>query len=50
METKKGILNLLVDLQKKINCTYLMITHDMEVAHATSDIIFKMENGRAVHL
>ncbi|WP_053957259.1 ABC transporter ATP-binding protein [Inediibacterium massiliense] len=46
METKQGILNLLIDLQKKINSTYLMITHDMEVAQAISDIIFKMENGK----
>ena len=50
IETKQGILNLLIDLQNKINCTYLMITHDMDVAHAISDIIFKMENGSITSL
>lgn len=50
METKREILKLLIDLQKKISCTYLMITHDMEVANATSDIIYKMVNGRILGL
>ncbi len=48
-QTKSSILNLLIDLQDKTNCTYLLITHDIEVAYATSDTVYKIENTRLLN-
>lgn len=44
------ILNLLLDLQKKIGVSYLFITHDLEVARRISDQIAIMYAGQIVEL
>lgn len=42
------ILNLLLDLQKRLNLTYLFITHDLNVVSYVSDKIIVMKNGEIV--
>lgn len=42
------ILNLLLDLQKRLNLTYLFITHDLNVVSYVSDRIIVMKNGEIV--
>ena len=42
------ILELLDDLQKELKCTYLIITHDMDVALYIADTIFVMKEGTIV--
>ncbi|MEG1582398.1 MAG: ABC transporter ATP-binding protein, partial [Cetobacterium sp.] len=39
------ILNLLVDLQKKLNLTYIFISHDLNVVKYMCDRIISFENG-----
>lgn len=39
------ILNLLVDLQKKLNLTYIFITHDLNVVKYMCDRVISFENG-----
>ncbi|MBC2851460.1 ABC transporter ATP-binding protein [Cetobacterium sp. 8H] len=39
------ILNLLVDLQKKLNLTYIFISHDLNVVKYMCDRIVSFENG-----
>ena len=45
---RKNILELLDDLHKELRCTYLMITHDINVALYISDMIFVMNSGEIV--
>lgn len=45
---RRHILELLDDLQKELRCTYLMITHDMDVALYLADTIFVMKEGEIV--
>ncbi len=45
---RKRILELLAELQKELDCTYLMITHDIDVALYIADTIFVMKDGRIV--
>lgn len=42
---RRHILELLEDLQKELKCTYLMITHDIDVALYIADEIFVMKEG-----
>jgi ABC-type oligopeptide transport system ATPase subunit len=42
------ILNLLLDLQKRLNLTYLFITHDLNVVSYISDTIIVMKDGEIV--
>lgn len=49
IETKRGIIDLLIELQQKIKCTYLMVTHDLKVAKVMSDVILKMEKGKIIN-
>lgn len=45
---RKHILELLDDLQKELNCSYLMITHDIDIALYIADTIFVMKDGEIV--
>lgn len=45
---RKNILELLRRLQKEQKCTYLFITHDIDVALYIADHIFVMKDGRIV--
>lgn len=47
-ETTKSILELLKKLQKTLNLTIIMITHEMEVVKRTCDKVAVMENGEIV--
>lgn len=42
------ILNLMQDLQKELNLTYMFITHDLSVVHHISDDIMVMYLGQAI--
>jgi peptide/nickel transport system ATP-binding protein len=44
--SQKDVLNALKSIQKKINLTVLLITHDMAVAQAASDRVIVLENGK----
>jgi len=44
----EGILDLLLNLQKELNVSYLFITHDLAVVKAISDEIVVMYQGRVV--
>jgi peptide/nickel transport system ATP-binding protein len=44
----EGILKLLLDLQRKLQVSYLFITHDLATVKAISDEIVVMLNGRIV--
>jgi oligopeptide/dipeptide ABC transporter ATP-binding protein len=44
------VLNLLVSLQKKLNLTYLFITHDLQVVGYIADRIAVMYRGRIVEI
>lgn len=44
------ILNLLMDLQKKIGVSFLFITHDLEVARRVSDYIAIMYAGQIIEM
>lgn len=45
---RKEILELLDDLHTELGCTYLMITHDIDVALYIADTIFVMKDGKIV--
>jgi ABC-type glutathione transport system ATPase component len=45
---RKRIMDLLVKLKGEQQCSYLFITHDIEVAMYLSQIIFVMKNGQIV--
>ena len=44
-QTTKSILELLKDINKKLNLTIVLITHQMEVVKAICDIVAVIENG-----
>ncbi len=48
MTIQAQIIELLLDLQKKHNLTYLFISHDLRVVRALSDQIIVMQNGKIV--
>lgn len=45
---KKQILDLLKDLKKEVLCSYLIITHDLDVAMYMANHIFVMKDGELV--
>ncbi len=45
---RKNILELLHDLYRELECSYLMITHDIDVALYSADTIFVMKDGEIV--
>jgi peptide/nickel transport system ATP-binding protein len=44
----EGILRLLVDLQRKSHCSYLLITHDLSIVQAIADKVVLLQGGRIV--
>jgi ABC-type glutathione transport system ATPase component len=44
------ILNLLIEIKRARNATYLMITHDISVARAFGDRVAVMQNGKLVEI
>ncbi len=47
-QTTRSILSLIKDLQKKMNLTVVMITHQMEVVRDACDFVAVLENGKVV--
>ncbi len=47
-QTTRSILALIKDLQKKMNLTVVMITHQMEVVRDSCDFVAVIENGKVV--
>ncbi|HLR79895.1 MAG TPA: methionine ABC transporter ATP-binding protein [Bacillota bacterium] len=47
-ETTDSILNLLVDINKKLNLTIILITHEMHVIRKICDRVAVMEDGKVV--
>ena len=47
-QTTRSILNLIRDIQKKMNLTVVMITHQMEVVRDACDEVAVIESGRVV--
>jgi peptide/nickel transport system ATP-binding protein len=47
---ERQILRLFRDLQKRLNCAFLFITHDMSIAHMLCDRIAVMYAGRIVEV
>lgn len=45
---RKNTLELLDDLHKELGCSYLMITHDIDVALYIADTVFVMKDGEIV--
>ena len=45
---QRQILNLLMELKKKHNLTYLFISHDMNVIHEICDRVIVMHDGKIV--
>ena len=44
------ILNLLVELQQKLNLTYIFISHDLNVVKYMCDRIISFENGKVINI
>ena len=44
------ILNLLVELQQKLNLTYIFISHDLNVVKYMCDRIISFENGKVIDI
>lgn len=49
-QTTKSILSLLKDLNKKLNLTIILITHEMNVIKSICDRVAVMENGKVVEV
>ncbi len=49
-QTTKSILNLIRDIQKRMNLTVVMITHQMEVVRDICDRVAVIDNGKIVEL
>ncbi|MDR0819258.1 MAG: dipeptide/oligopeptide/nickel ABC transporter ATP-binding protein [Oscillospiraceae bacterium] len=47
MSVQAQILTLLKQLQREMELTYLLISHDLEITHWFSDRVYTLENGRA---
>ncbi len=47
-ETTKSILNLILNIQKKLNLTVVMVTHQMEVVRDTCTDVAVIEDGKIV--
>ncbi len=47
-QTTKSILELIKDIQRKMNLTVVMITHQMEVVRDACDFVAVLDNGRIV--
>ncbi|MEL7622240.1 MAG: dipeptide/oligopeptide/nickel ABC transporter ATP-binding protein [Clostridiales bacterium] len=45
---RKRIMDLLINLKEELKCSYLFITHDIEVAMYLSQVILVMKNGQIV--
>lgn len=45
---RKQIMDLLIKLKEELQCSYLFITHDIEVAMYLSQVILVMKNGQVV--
>ena len=45
---RKHILELLDELQRELGCTYLFITHDIDIALYIADTVFVMKDGEIV--
>ena len=50
MTVQSQIIELLLDLQKKFNLTYIFISHDLKVIKALSDNIIVMKSGKIIEL
>ncbi len=48
MTVQSQIIRLLLDLQKKLNLTYIFISHDLKVIKALSDNIIVMKSGEII--
>ncbi len=48
MTVQSQIIELLLDLQKKFNLTYIFISHDLKVIKALSDNIIVMKSGKII--
>jgi len=46
VSVQASIINLLLDLQKKLGLAYLFITHDLEIANVVADRIAVMHHGK----
>lgn len=44
------ILNLLIDIQKRLNLTYIFISHDIDVIRYMCDRVISLENGKVSYL
>lgn len=44
------ILNLLIDIQKRLNLTYIFISHDIDVIRYMCDRVISLENGKVTYL
>lgn len=49
-ETTKSILQLILDIQKKLNLTIVMVTHQMEVVRDTCSDVAVLEDGKIVEV
>lgn len=46
--TRKGLMDVMIKVQKKNQCTMLIITHDIEVARYLSHVIYVMRDGKVI--
>ena len=50
VNTQLEILNILKDIQKKLNVSYIFISHDLSVLHYIADNIMIIKNGNVVEI